>query len=987
MENANVADMASGAAITPEQKARVGIDRQLEQAGWVVQNVDEMNLAAGKGIAVREMPLAAGHGSADYLLYVDRKPLGVIEAKKEGEPLTGVEVQSEKYSTGLPDRLAAWHKPLPFLYQSTGIETRFTNTLDPDPRSRSVFTFHRPETLLEWVKGKPGTAAYIEAMRVAEGGGAYRVAPPSLLSRLRRMPPLLTAGMRDVQVQAVTKLEASLALNRPRSLIQMTMGSGKTYTAVAQCYRLIKHAGAKRILFLVDRGNLGVQTKAEFDQYVTPDDGRKFTEIYNVQHLKSNSLDGVANVCICTIQRLYSILKGETEYSEELDDLSAGDLADTLPSPLRKEALPVVYNPAIPPEFFDFLVVDEVHRSIYNVWRQVVEYFDSYIVGLTATPSKQTFGFFNGNLVMEYGYPQAVADGVAVDHDIYRIQTKITEQGSTVEAGHWVGQREKRSRRVRWQEQEDDLAYTANQLDRSVVSLDQIRTVIRAFRDSILPAAFPDRTSVPKTLIFAKDDSHADDIVQIVREEFGAGNDFCQKITHKSSTAKITEKVVGADGVEREVVTYKSTGVKPEDLLQQFRNSYHPRVAVTVDMIATGTDIRALEIVFFMRDVKSGNYYEQMKGRGSRVVSADELRGVTGDAEAKTRFVLVDAVGVTEREHTDAPPLDRDPSVPLAKVLKTVAQGYSDADTVSTLAGRMARLIKRLTDVQIGEIEQAAGKPLREIVRELSDSVDPEVQEARARAAFGVAEGEPLSDAQVESLAAGARDEAITPFHNPKFREALLQAVQDDAQTIDQTSKDELLYAGGSDIVKARAAERVKSFKEYIETHRDEITALQVLYAHPYGKGPTYKDLKELASSLSAPPNALSADGVWEAYRLVEADRVKGKTARERVADLVSLVRFAVGQSDTLAPFEETVRERFAAWLAAQESAGRVFTTEQKRWMEMIRDHVAASLAVEADDFEYVPFSELGGLGAAYAAFGDTLYPLLEELNTVLTTQ
>ncbi len=988
MEDATVPDMAENTAITPEQRARVGIDRQLELAGWVVQNASEIDLTAVKpgapsatvaGVAVREMPLAVGHGSADYLLYVDRKPLGVIEAKKEGEPLTGVEVQSEKYSNGLPPKLTAWHKPLPFLYQSTGAETRFTNTLDPDARSRVVFTFHRPETLLEWVKGKPGSPAYaaIERVREREGHDGYRAVPPSLLSRLRRMPPLLTAGMRAVQVKAVTELEKSLAKNWPRSLVQMTMGSGKTYAAVAQSYRLIKHAGAKRILFLVDRGNLGVQTKGEFDQYVTPDDGRKFTEIYNVQHLKSNVMDGVANVCICTIQRLYSILKGESEFSDEMDELSAGDLADSLPPPLRREALPVVYNAAIPPEYFDVIIVDECHRSIYNVWRQVLEYFDAYLIGLTATPSKQTFGFFNGNLVMEYGYAQAVADGVAVDHDIFRIRTRITEAGSTVEAGLWVGQREKRSRRVRWQEQEEDLAYTANQLDRSVVSEDQIRTVIRAFKESILPVAFPDRTSVPKTLIFAKDDSHADDIVRVVREEFGAGNDFCEKITHKSSTARIVDPVTGA-------VSYMSTGVKPEHLLSAFRNSYSPRIAVTVDMIATGTDIRALEVVFFMRDVKSGNYYEQMKGRGSRVISSDELRGVTGDARAKTRFILVDAVGVSEREHTDAAPLDRDPSVPLAKVLKTVAQGYSDADTVATLAGRMVRLIKNLSETQIAEIERAAGVPLREIARDLSDSINPDVLEARAREAFAVAEKVAVSDTQMEAVAEGAREAAVTPFLKPAVREALLQAVQENTQMIDQTSRDTVLFAGGSDMTTERAAERVRSFKAYLEANRNEITALQVLYSQPYGKGPTYKDLKELAASLSAPPHSLSSDALWESFRLVEADRVRGKTVRERVADLVSLVRFAVGATETLAPFEETVRERFAAWLGAQETAGRVFNGEQKRWLEMIRDHVAASLAVEADDFGYVPFSERGGLGAAYAAFGDTLYPLLEELNGVL---
>jgi type I restriction enzyme R subunit len=359
----------------------------------------------------------------------------------------------------------------------------------------------------------------------------------------------------------------------------MATGSGKTYTAVSFIYRLIKFAGAKRVLFLVDRSNLGKQTLREFQQYVTPDDGRKFTELYNVQRLTSNTLDKVSKVCIATIQRLYSMLRGEPEFEEETEEESLFDSEVETETP--KE---VNYNPRFPIEDFDFIITDECHRSIYNVWRQVLEYYDTFLIGLTATPSLQTFGFFNQNLVMEYNHDRAVADGVNVGYEVYRIRTLITEQGSTVEAGHYIDRRSRLTRAVRWQQLDENLEYSARQLDRDIVSESQIRTIIRTFKNKLSTEIFPGREEVPKTLIFAKDDTHAEDIVEIVRQEFGKGNQFCKKIT------------------------YRTTGEKPEDLIASFRNSYDPRIAVTVDMISTGTDIKPLECVLFMRDVRSRVY-------------------------------------------------------------------------------------------------------------------------------------------------------------------------------------------------------------------------------------------------------------------------------------------------------------------------------------------------------------------------------------------
>src|SRR5437763_485534 len=414
----------------PEEQARQKIDDLLTQAGWAVQDRDRFNLSASRGVAIREFSLSTG--AADYLLFVDREAMGTIEAKKVGETLIGVEEQSAKYRMGLPGGLPAARIPLPFSYETTGIETRFTSHLDPEPRSRPVFAFHRPETLAAWLDQAPEDIPNEQN--------------ETLRARLRHMPPLPTAGLRDCQVEAITNLERSLAQNRPRALIQMATGSGKTYTAVSSIYRLIKFGGAKRVLFLVDRSNLARQTLNEFQQFITPDDGRKFTELYNVQHLQRNSIDPVANVCITTIQRLYYVLSGEPEPDPTEEERSLFELEAESDNQPPKE---VHYNPAVPIETFDIIITDECHRSIYNKWRGVLDYFDAFIVGLTATPNKQTFGFFNKNLVMEYGHERAVVDGVNVDYQVDSIRTQIPEQGSTLARGYQEGSGNRRPRAKR----------------------------------------------------------------------------------------------------------------------------------------------------------------------------------------------------------------------------------------------------------------------------------------------------------------------------------------------------------------------------------------------------------------------------------------------------------------------------------------------------------------------------------------------------------
>jgi type I restriction enzyme R subunit len=940
----------------PEQSARLEIDKQLGECGWIVQDAAAINIAAGLGVAVREFPTK--FGPADYILYVDGQIIGVIEAKPEGHTLTGVETQSAKYNAGLPAELPCWKKPLPFAYESTGKVTQFTSYLDPEPCSREVFTFHRPEELLRLVElERP------------------------LRESLRSLPELNPTRLWPVQINAIRNLEMSLAQNRPRALIQMATGSGKTFTAASFIYRLIKFGGAKRVLFLVDRANLGRQTFSAFQQYISPYNGFKFTDEFNVQHLRKNTVDPVSRVCISTIQRVYSALQGDPDFDEANEESSMFESAAWV-----KQPVPVSYNPKLPIETFDVIVCDECHRSIYNLWRQVLEYFDSFLIGLTATPSKQTIGFFNNNLVMDYNHTQAVADGVNVGFDVYRIRTQITENGATLEGepGLFIPHRDRRTRKERLKEVSDDVEYSANQLDRDVVNENQIRLVVRTFRDRLFTEIFPGRSEVPKTLVFAKDDSHADDITKIFREEFARGNDFCQKITYRTGYLQVTKKVKGEDGTEREEVVWeKKANLKPEEVLRAFRTSYNPRVAVTVDMISTGTDVKPLECLLFMRNIASSNYYEQMKGRGVRVVEADKLQQVTPDAKCKTRFVIVDAVGVTETCKTESSPLDRKPGVAFKKILQTVANGVIDPDLASTLAARISRLDLALDSSAKERIaELTGGHSLADLAGQITTALDPDAQAARL-----VETGKlpPDGDPTEEDLNKAERDllkSALKPFHDPKLRDLLLVLKTDADQIIDELTPDQLLQASYDPQALAKAQSLVTNFQTFIIEHKEELEAIRMFYGRPFRAGLQFKAVKELAEALRTPPLSTTPDQVWRAYQAIEPAAVKGQPGK--LVDLISLVRHAINPAEPIVPFGQTVEERYQAWLAQKFAEGVAFTSSQRQWLNAIKDHIAASLSIDADDFEYAPFAQLGGLGKAHDLFGDTLASLLDELNARL---
>lgn len=923
--------------MTPETKARQQIDQKLEQAGWVIQDMKQPNLSAGMGVAIREY--TTDTGPADYVLFVDRVACGVIEAKRDsaGENLTVTESQTERYATAN----LKWrkdNKPLRFLFEATGQIIRFTDNADPAPRSRELFHFFQPAQLKEWL-AQPDTLR----CRLAE-----------------QMPALPAQDLRDCQVSAVTGLEKSLAQNKPRALIHMATGAGKTFTAITAIYRLLKFGGAKRILFLVDTRNLGKQAHQEFMAYTPPDDARKFTELYNVQRLASSNIDPHAQVCISTIQRMYSILSGEP-IEEAAEDVSLNEVQQTA----RQEKL-VRYNPAISVEEFDFIVIDECHRSIYNLWKQVLDYFDAYLIGLTATPDKRTFGFFNENIVAEYSYEDSVADGVNVGYDVYEIVTEVTQKGAELKAKEWVDHRDRATRKKRWAETEEDTVYSAKELDKSVVNPSQIRQVIQAMKTAVETQIFPGRKETPKTLIFAKTDSHADDIINIVREVYGQGNAFCRKVTYSEKDA---------DGV-----------------LASFRNDFHPRIAVTVDMIATGTDVKPLEVLLFMRDVRSKGYYEQMKGRGVRSLDADSLKRVSGSADgAKTRFVLIDAVGVEKSCKTESRPLEKKPGVALKDLLQGVALGHRDDDTVLSLANRLVRLNKQLDDKAKARIEkQSGGIPLGELSKALIHALDPDaiVQTALATAkAKGITRSEDSLLPQEIAAARNARVlEACAPFDKPELREEIESARREREQLIDHINLDQVTFSGFSEQAETQAHKTIQSFADYLKAHKDEIAALGFFYAQPYQRRVlTFDMIEELHAQLSRPPLMLTTERLWSAYARVQASQVKGADKKRQLTDLVSLVRFALGLDGELKPFADEVDRRFQAWIWRHNAQrGTAFSAEQTEWLRLMKEHIASSCSINRADFDYAELADKGGLQKAWGLFGKDLDILMNEMNEEL---
>ena len=911
--------------MTPEQKARVMIDKKLMQSGWIVQDMKQLNLLAGLGVAVREFPTSSG--PVDYALFVDGVPVGIVEAKKDdaGENITVVEGQSSRYANSTFKWMQGNYR-IRFAYEATGKLTRFTDYDDQKYRSRPVFSFHQPQELQRLLRQQD-----------------------TVRNRMKQFPAFDTTGFRSCQITAIENLEKSFATNRPKALIQMATGAGKTFTAITAVYRLLKFTGVNRVLFLVDTKGLGEQAEREFLAYRPNDDNRSFSELYGVRRLKSSFIPSDAHVCISTIQRMYSILRGE-----ELDESAEQESLNENTSIDRQAPKEVVYNAKYPPEFFDVIIIDECHRSIYNVWKQVLEYFDAFQIGLTATPDKRTLAYFDQNIVSEYSREQAIIDGVNVGEDIFLIETEVSKQGGTI-LKQMVEYRNRMSREKRWAQLDEDVNYRPSQLDRDIVNPSQIRTVIRAFRDNLFTSLFPRRKEVPKTLIFAKTDSHADDIIQIVREEFGEGNDFCKKITYSAQN--------------------------PEEVLSEFRNSYNPRIAVTVDMIATGTDVKPIECLIFMRDVRSKNYFEQMKGRGTRTLGKDDLQKVTPSAtENKDHFVIVDAVGVTKSIKTESRTLERKPTVSLKELMMNVALGARDEDTLTTLASRITRLNAQMTAAEKKSFVKTVGISAEQVAERLLNAFDEDVLTRKAQTRFGCETPTPEQYTQVRKEAI---TEAVMPFHDPAVRDFIENVRRSHEQIIDNVNLDSVVFAGFDAQQEKNAQRVIQTFRGFIEENKDEILALRIIYSQAYRDRPmVIGALKALYEKLKA--QGVTIDRLWDCYAIAKPDRVRGKGTLRQLADLIAIIRFEMGYGDNLQPFAETVNYNFMRWTLKRNAGSVHFSDEQMEWLRLIKDHIAVSLSIEPEDLELNPFDRKGGLGRFYEVFGEGYQKILDEMNIEL---
>lgn len=900
--------------MTPEQKSRQNIDTLLIKAGFIVQNRDEFDRTANLGVVVREFAMSDG-SFADYLIFIDGKACGVIEAKKAGLSLSGIENQSRHYAKNLPTNVRThMDNELPFLFESNGTEIYFTDLRDTKSRSRRIFAFYRPDFLAKILR------------------------EDTLRNRILSMPSLKMANLRKCQFDAINSLENSLKNYKPRALIQMATGSGKTFTACNFIYRLIKFGGAKRVLFLVDRNNLGKQTKNEFENFHLNDENRKFSEVYITQHLNTNTIDKDAKVVITTIQRMYSMLSGDEYYDEKDEEISA---YENYKSESKSERI-VSYNPNIPIESFDFIVVDECHRSIYGEWRQVLEYFDAFIIGLTATPSKQTLGYFGANLVSQYPLERSIIDGINVDCEIFRIKTQISEYGNTIQKGFSVPVMDKKTRLKYYESLDENLEYQKTDLDRSVVSINQIQTILECYKNAIFTELYPERepSFVPKTLIFAKDDNHAENITRITREVFAQGNDFCKKITYNIGNAK------------------------PEELIKAFKTDPTFRIAVTVDMIATGTDIKPLEVVIFMRDVKSSLYYEQMKGRGVRTINPNDLQTITPNAKSKDKFYLIDAVGVSESKKTISAPLERKKGISLAKILENVANGDTSDNTLSSLAGRLARIEANISDddkTQISKILDS--KTLGQLASDILDTLDVDLTQN-------------LNNDEIIAK----KDEVLKPFNKPIFRKMLLDLSQKSKLYIDDISPDTVINAKFN---KNKANEIIANFNDFINENKDEITALSIIYNKDYkNRKLTYELINELNDKLKS--NNLDSFQIWNSYALIKPDKVKNsaKSTVERLTNIIQLVKFALGFDDELREFSSIANSRFELWKGRQKNKGIIFDEKQNEFLELIKDYIISNSYLDLADIQSF-LSDKGGIFKAKTLF-DNFENLLVELNQTL---
>ncbi len=855
------------ADLKPEEKARIKIDAMLKRAGWDV--IPRSEMTPNRAACAIEEALMKGGLESDYLLFAGGKAIGVLEAKrKENHLETEVQEQAEKYTRTLNSYHQYWFNPLPFSFISNGEELYFKDLREPEMAYIKLPEMFKPKELVDM--------AGIE----------------DEFARLPAVPPVGPKGLRDCQYEAISNLETSMKLGEKKALIVLATGAGKTFTACTAAYRLLNYVNKKRVLFLVDRNNLGTQADGEFGTYKLTETKNSFKDEFVVNKLKKltvKTTDDFGNeviqtntdnyneakrssVLISTIQRLFAALSGEPiEDSDDDEESDDGMLfIDTVDS---GSTVTLPDNPLLPPDFFDVIIIDECHRSIYGLWKSVLDYFSgAQLIGLTATPTPEALAFFNNNRVVNYTLDRSIADGVNVDGHVFRIQTQITEAGTKLDKGERIKKKSNLTGDVKKEKQPDQRVYENTQLDRSIVVPDQIKTVIQAYKDNIYTVLYPDRkpdwSMIPKTLIFAKKETHASDIVDAVKEVFGPEFPDGEVPPH------FVQKITCSQG-------------NTNQLIKDFRNHSDFRIAVTVTLVATGTDVKPLECVMFMRDINSEILYTQMKGRGCRTIDDDKLQAVTHNATSKDFYYLIDAVGVTEHEKEIPGPTGRQPIVKypsLAEVLEYLSHGDVEDDYLKILCKYMGRVVKKAEQADIDKLESMMGITLKEFINNIFKALDDP--------SFPVYTSQ--NDPNLE------RKKLITKLIDNNEAKKILLEVYAGFVKIAINQKDTLIGAGFS---QEQAKEYIEQFENYVQDNRDEIEALRIIY-NQENYAITHEMLLDLKKKLLKYNGQLTPEYIWQCYSTMygETGKVKNllKEETELLTNIIQLVRFAYKQNDEL---------------------------------------------------------------------------------------
>ena len=862
--------------MTPEEKARIKIDQWFADAGWEVINRDEYE-PTSTAVAIRE-GLLKGNLEADYFLFINGKAVGVLEAKREETDAFSSVVceQAALYARSVPNIYQTYQKPLPFIFTSNGKELYFCDFREQDHYFKQIMTIPTPHELVK----KLGINDYFAGL-----------------------PALRKKGLRDCQYEAITELEKSFRSGQQRALMVLATGAGKTYTACLAAYRMLSYTPMRRVLFLVDRNNLGKQAEGEFGTFRLTENGEAFNTIFTVNRLRSSSIPSDSNVIISTIQRLFSFLKGDTIEDNEDDDENEPTEEVTLPP-----------NPNLPHDYFDMIIIDECHRSIYGNWRKVLEYFDTArLVGLTATPIPETMAFFNNNRIVNYTLEKSIVDGVNVDCRVYRIKTQVTETGGAILEGEKFKEETRYTGEVKTVSSKETKTYTNKELNRSIINPAQIKLILSTYRDVVYTELFndpqrePNMDYLPKTLIFALNEAHATNIVQIAKEVFGRTDDrFVQKITYSAGDSN--------------------------ELIRQFRNDKDFRIAVTCTLVATGTDVKPLEVVMFMRDVESLPLYIQMKGRGVRTIGDEQLRNVTPNAFSKDCFYLVDAVGVTEHEKTIPTATDEATTkiITLRELLECISHGYISDEYLKRLAATLARIFNKADDSQRKEFARLSHDDMKELSARIYDALEKGTLP-------------PFVSIEKPNL---ERKGLVSPLANhADARRYLLILAAGFVNTL-MPGEDTLISKGFS-IEEAKCT--TEAFEEFCRENADEIEALRIIYNNE-GEPITYSMLKELEHKLKMANNHFAPKQIWNSYAILSPSKVKRSTTKEEsdaLTNIIQLVRFAFRQIDRLESVVTTSKQYFNLWLGQNQ---REITDKQREVISRIVDYIASNGACTVRD-------------------------------------